>query len=104
HGAVIGPEAFALRFFGDSSDCRLIVVNLGRDLYPTPNTEPLLAPPPGMDWSVAWFSEHPGYGGSGIPPLEADQPWRAPGHSALVLAPVPAPEGPEEPEMGSAEV
>jgi maltooligosyltrehalose trehalohydrolase len=104
HGAVIGPEAFVLRYFGESSDCRLILVNLGRDLYPAANTEPLLAPPPGMGWSVVWFSEHPRYGGSGIPPLDADQPWRAPGHSALVMAPVPAPERPEEPEMGSTEV
>lgn len=104
HGAVIGPEAFVLRYFGDGPDCRLVLVNLGRDLYPTANTEPLLAPPPGMDWSVTWFSEDPRYGGSGIPPLESDQPWRAPGHSAVVLAPVPAPDRPDEPEMGSTEV
>jgi maltooligosyltrehalose trehalohydrolase len=103
HGAVIGPEAFALRYFGDLPDCRLILVNLGRDLYPATNTEPLLAPPPGMDWSVIWYSEAPGYGGSGIAPLEPDQPWRASGHSLVVLAPVPAPERPEEPEMGSVE-
>ncbi|WP_197491149.1 malto-oligosyltrehalose trehalohydrolase [Planctomyces sp. SH-PL62] len=104
HGAVIGPEAFVLRFFGDFPDCRLILINLGRDLYPAANTEPLLAPPPGQDWSVTWFSEHPTYGGSGIPPLEADQPWRAPGHSAVVFAPVPAPDRPHVAEMGSTEV
>lgn len=104
HGAVIGPEAFVLRFFGGLPDCRLLVVNLGRDLYPTPNTEPLLAPPTGMDWSVIWFSEDPRYGGSGMPPLEPDQPWRMPGHCAAVLVPVPGPERPEEPEMGSIEV
>jgi len=101
HGSIIGPEAFVLRFFGDFPECRLVLVNLGRDLYPAANTEPLLAPPPGRDWSVVWFSEHPVYGGSGIPPLEAGQPWRAPGHSAVVLAPVPAPPRPEVPEMGS---
>ncbi|WP_206107976.1 malto-oligosyltrehalose trehalohydrolase [Paludisphaera soli] len=104
HGSIIGPEAFVIRFFGESPDCRLILVNLGRDLYPAANTEPLLAPPPGHDWSVVWFSEHPLYGGSGIPPLEADQPWRAPGHSAVVLAPIPAPDRPEVAEMGSTEV
>lgn len=104
HGAVIGPEAFALRYFGEAGDCRLILVNLGRDLYPTANTEPLLAPPTGMDWSILWFSEHPLYGGSGIPPLEPDQPWWAAGHSAVVLKPVPAPERPEEAEPGSTPV
>jgi len=102
HGAVIGPQALALRFFGESSDSRLLVVNFGRDLYPTPNTEPLLAPPAGMDWSVIWFSEHPRYNGSGIPPFSPGAPWRAPGHSALILAPTPAGDLPEEPEMGTA--
>ena len=102
-GAVIGPEAFALRYFGEGDDCRLIVVNLGRDLYPVPNTEPLLTPPPGMDWSALWFSEHPRYDGSGVPPLDPIQPWRVPGHAAVVLKPIPADDRPEEPEMGSAE-
>ena len=54
-----------------------------------------------MDWSVLWFSEHPRYGGSGIPPFEPEQPWRASGHSAVVLTPVPAPERPEQPDMGT---
>jgi len=103
HGAVIGPAALALRYFGETDDCRLVVVNLGRDLYPTPNTEPLLAPPAGKDWAVLWFSEHPRYDGSGIPPLPPGGPWRAPGHSALILAPAaPADEVPEEPAMGTA--
>lgn len=102
HGAVIGPKALALRYFGDSGDCRLVVVNLGRDLYPTPNTEPLLAPPAGMDWSVIWFSEHPRYDGAGIPPVSPGVPWRAPGRSALILAPTPAEDRPEEPAMGTA--
>ncbi|APW60916.1 malto-oligosyltrehalose trehalohydrolase [Paludisphaera borealis] len=103
-GAVIGPEAFVLRYFGDADDSRLIVINLGRDLYPTANTEPLLAPPPGMDWSVLWFSEHPRYGGSGIPPLESGQPWRIAGHSAVVLKPSPAPSRPDDPGMGTAAI
>jgi maltooligosyltrehalose trehalohydrolase len=104
HGAVLGPSAFVLRFFGEGEGadcCRLVLVNLGRDLYPTPNTEPLLAPPPGMEWSVLWFSEHPRYGGGSIPPLEPGEPWRMPCHTAIVLAPVPARPAPEQPEMGS---
>ena len=100
HGAVIGPEALVLRYFGEGDDCRLLVVNFGRDLYPVPNTEPLLAPPPGTDWSAIWFSEHPRYGGSGVPPLDPAQPWRVPGHAAVVLKPIPAADRPEQPEMG----
>ncbi len=44
-GAVLGPEAFVLRFFGVYSDDRLLVVNLGSDLHLDPAPEPLLAPP-----------------------------------------------------------
>ena len=68
-GAVLGPEAFVLRYLGDGPDYRLLLVNLGRDLYPIPNSEPLLGPPPAMEWSMVWFSEHPRYEGSGIAPL-----------------------------------
>lgn len=32
-GAVLGPEAFVLRFFGAHNDDRLLVVNLGSDLH-----------------------------------------------------------------------
>ena len=31
-GAVLGPEAFVLRYFGEGGDDRLLLVNLGRDL------------------------------------------------------------------------
>ena len=52
-GAVLGPEAFVLRFFGergterDGGADRLLVVNLGVDLALDPAPEPLLAPPAG---------------------------------------------------------
>jgi maltooligosyltrehalose trehalohydrolase len=101
HGAVIGPEALAVRYFGGSAGTRLILVNLGRDLYPMPNSEPLLAPPAGARWSVIWFSEHPKFGGSGIAPLEPGQPWRLSGHGAIVLAAEPTPARPGDPAMGS---
>jgi|GEM_PF-6846228 len=70
HGAVLGPEAFSLRYLGEGSNDRLLLVNLGRDLYPMPNSEPLLAPPPAMQWSLLWYSEHPRYEGTSISPLE----------------------------------
>src|SRR5262249_19239688 len=48
-GAVLGPEAFVLRFFehpgGTGGQDRLLLVNLGRDLKLEPAPEPLLAPP-----------------------------------------------------------
>jgi maltooligosyltrehalose trehalohydrolase len=90
-GAVLGPAALVLRYGGDGEDCRLVVVNLGRDVYPAPPTEPLLAPPVGMAWSARWSSEDPRYGGRGSPPLAPRRPWRIAGHSAMVLAPAPDP-------------
>jgi maltooligosyltrehalose trehalohydrolase len=90
YGAVIGPEAFVLRFFGaedDLYDDRLLVVNLGRDLFPNPTSEPLLAPPEGALWEILWNSEDPRYGGCGAPPVDTDDHWRIPGHATIVLGP-----------------
>lgn len=85
-GAVIGPEAFVLRFFGtELGDDRLLLVNLGLDLHLRPAPEPLLAPPAGRLWHVLWSSEHPRYGGRGTPLPESDQNWWVPGHAAVVL-------------------
>ena len=86
-GAVLGPEAFVLRFFGAHSDDRLLVVNLGSDLHLDPAPEPLLAPPEGMDWTILWSSEDPRYGGDGVTPLEDEDNWHLPGHTATVLRP-----------------
>ncbi len=87
-GAVLGPEAFVLRFFGErSEEERLLVVNLGRDLPLATVAEPLLAPPQGHRWEVRWTSEHPRYGGCGLPALAVDESWRLAGHAAVVLRP-----------------
>ena len=85
HGAVLGPEAFTLRFFGGSSGDRMLLVNLGRDLHLRPAPEPLLAPPNGGSWELLWLSEDPRYGGSGAPPLRKTGTWNIPGHSAVVM-------------------
>jgi maltooligosyltrehalose trehalohydrolase len=45
-GAVLGEQAFVLRFFRDDGLDRLLVVNFGRDLHLLTCPEPLLAPPP----------------------------------------------------------
>jgi maltooligosyltrehalose trehalohydrolase len=100
-GAVLGPQALAIRFFGEDEDCRLLLVNLGRDLYPVPSAEPLLAPPPDRGWSQLWFSEHPRYNGSGIPPLKPGPLVEMAGHCAVVLSPSPVSPRPDEPAMGS---
>jgi len=91
-GAVLGGEAFVLRFFGEDGDDRLLLVNLGLDLSLSPGPEPLLAPPEGMEWRVLWSSEAPRYGGLAAPPLDAEERWLLPGHAAVALRPAPMPE------------
>lgn len=86
-GAVIGPEAFVLRFFGERHDDRLLLVNLGMDLRLPCSPEPLLAPVEGLGWQLKWSSEHPAHGGTGTPPFEKDGGWLILGHAALVLEP-----------------
>ncbi|MFH0823398.1 MAG: malto-oligosyltrehalose trehalohydrolase [Pseudomonadota bacterium] len=86
-GAVLGPEAFVLRFFGDNGDDRLVVVNFGLDRHLDPAPEPLLAPPEAMQWEIVWSSEDPRYGGSGTPPVDTPDNWRIPGRAAVVLSP-----------------
>jgi maltooligosyltrehalose trehalohydrolase len=93
-GAVIGPDALVLRFFGEAGDHsgdRLLVVNLGRDLPLDPVPEPLMAAPLGMRWATVWSSEDPRYGGSGTPPVDTEQEgWFILGRSAVVCKPLPA--------------
>ena len=98
-GAVLGPQAFVLRFFAPDEDegDRLLMINLGHDLRLEPAPEPLLAPPEDRRWEVVWHSEDPRYGGSGAPPPEdAEGGWRIPGHAAVVLRPAARLSGKEE--------
>ena len=84
-GAVLGEQALALRFFTDSQEDRLLVLNLGPDLNFMPAPEPLLAPVTGGGWTLIWSSEHPQYGGPGIVnPLTA-RGWRLPASSATLF-------------------
>jgi len=85
-GAVLGPEAFALRFFSDAGEDRLLVVNLGTDLEYVPAPEPLLAPAGGGGWRVLWSSDDPAYGGPGVVNPCGAEGWRLPGASAVLLA------------------
>jgi maltooligosyltrehalose trehalohydrolase len=88
-GAVLGPEALALRFFGTDGDDRLLLINLGRDLWLGSAPEPLVAPPAGGRWALAWSSEDPRYGGTGGQPVDEPTSWRLPGEAAFVLRPAP---------------
>jgi len=81
-GAVLGPEALALRFFGGEENDRLLVVNLGTDLEYIPAPEPLLAPPDKKAWHLLWSSDDPRYGGSGIINPCGEEGWRLPGANA----------------------
>jgi maltooligosyltrehalose trehalohydrolase len=86
-GAVLGPDAFVLRLFGEEGLDRLLLVNFGRDLHLNPAPEPLLAPPEGREWRVLWSSEDRVYGGCGILHPDTEDNWRLPGEATLVLAP-----------------
>jgi maltooligosyltrehalose trehalohydrolase len=92
-GAVLGPEAFLLRYLDEQQGRdRLLLVNFGCDLRLDPAPEPLLAPPAGLHWSVLWSSEEPDYGGGGTVPAERVDHWLLPGHAALLLAATEPPE------------
>lgn len=90
-GAVLAPEALALRWLaeGDGAGDRLLLVNLGPDLDRPSVAEPLLAPPAGRRWAVAFSTEDARYGGAGAPAFDDARGLRVAGHAALLLAPAP---------------
>jgi maltooligosyltrehalose trehalohydrolase len=86
-GSVLGPEAFALRWLAPDGGDRLLLVNLGADVVAASIPDPLVAPPAGAQWALAWSSEHPRYGGGGSPPPFREAGVRIAGHAAMLLAP-----------------
>ncbi len=86
-GAVISAQALALRFFSPLGDA-LLIVNLGCDFDLSPAPEPLLGPPAGHRWAVAFSSESVRYGGQGTAPLHEDGEWHLPGEAAMLFTPV----------------
>jgi maltooligosyltrehalose trehalohydrolase len=91
-GAVIGPEALALRHLGSDpsgQDDHLLLVNLGATLKLAGLAEPLLAPPARSSWRTTLSSEDPRYGGRGTPPVATRAGLWIPGHAAVLLTPVP---------------
>jgi maltooligosyltrehalose trehalohydrolase len=88
-GAVLGPDAFVLRFFDSlGEDDRLLIVNLGRAFAPRSLPEPLLAPPMERRWALLWSSEAVRYGGPGEVPLESAAGWQIPAEAAVALRPI----------------
>ena len=86
-GAVLGHDAWLLRFFAEDGADRLLIINLGPDLHLDPAPEPLLAPVEDHEWEIRWSSESPRYGGAGTAPVYGIENWRLPGNAALVLIP-----------------
>jgi maltooligosyltrehalose trehalohydrolase len=87
-GAVLGTEAFVVRFFSEGfQEDRLLVVNLGTELRLNPSPVPLLGPPENREWVVQWSTEDPQYGGNGTAPLDSERNWIVPAHAAVVLRP-----------------
>jgi maltooligosyltrehalose trehalohydrolase len=84
-GAVLGPSAFVLRFFGGPDGDRLLLVNFGSQVSLDIVNEPLLAPPENQRWRPIWSSDDPKYGGEGVPHVERWSGWIVPGRAAVAL-------------------
>jgi maltooligosyltrehalose trehalohydrolase len=93
--AVLDDRAFVLRYLGaQEGQDRLLVVNLGTELVLDVAPEPLLAPPEGARWTLAWSSADPRYGGCGAWEPETEEGWRIQGETAVLLVPAPRPPSP----------
>jgi len=97
-GAILGPEAFVVRFFSEGHrDDRLLIVNLGVEQHLNPCPEPLLGAPASMEWEIQWSTGDPRYGGTGTAPLDSELNWIIPAHAAVVLKPAKMKEGNHKP-------
>ena len=88
-GAVLGEQAFVLRFFGSHGDDRLLLVNFGPRVHLDPLAEPLVAPCCGSShWITVLSTDSPEYGGWGTPPVDtANDGWWLPAECAVLLRP-----------------
>ncbi|HUJ62853.1 MAG TPA: malto-oligosyltrehalose trehalohydrolase [Kofleriaceae bacterium] len=84
-GAVLAAHAFCLRWSGRHGD-RVLLVNLGATFRQRSLPEPLLAPPAGAAWHLAWSSEHPRYGGHGTPEPFTRERLAIPARAAVLLS------------------
>ena len=84
-GAVVGEQAWLLRWHATDGADRLLVVNLGTEIPLQSLAEPLLVCPRNMKWTLQWSSEHPEYGGAGVENPQTSQGWYFPAESAVLL-------------------
>lgn len=84
-GAVLGPQALAVRYLEAGGFDRLFILNLGQDLHYVPAPEPLLAPRSHGYWQLMWSSDDPRYGGPGAPNPLTEQGWHVPAESAWLF-------------------
>jgi maltooligosyltrehalose trehalohydrolase len=82
----VDEQVVALRYFAPD---RLVLVNLGPTYRQAIIAEPLLAPPAGTGWRLAWSSEDPRYGGHGTPEPFTRARLALPAHAAIMCAPDP---------------
>ncbi|MEO8704921.1 MAG: malto-oligosyltrehalose trehalohydrolase [Kofleriaceae bacterium] len=87
-GAVLDTHVIALRYRQpDPMADRLLLVNLGPTFARAVIPEPLIAPPTGSGWKLAWSSEDPRYGGQGTPAVFNRTRLSIPARSAVMLVP-----------------
>lgn len=87
-GAALSEQCLVIRYFSPTfQDDRLLLVNIGVDLEFNPCPEPLLGPPHLKEWTNAWSSEDPQYGGCGTAALDSKEQWIIPGQAAVLLQP-----------------
>ncbi|QVL33525.1 malto-oligosyltrehalose trehalohydrolase [Telmatocola sphagniphila] len=84
-GAVLGPQAFVLRYIHPEGLDRILLVNLGRDWDLQTCPEPLLAAPWKCEWELLLSTDSPSYGGSGVFHPETETGWLLAAESATLL-------------------
>ena len=88
-GAVLGDQAFMVRWADAIEGDRLLLVNLGPQLEARAWAEPLLAPASGCTWQMVWSSESPRYGGMGAVSPQVERGWQSGAECATFLKCVP---------------
>ena len=92
----LGPEAFVVRFFSDDfRDDRLLVVNLGAQLYLESVSGASVGVPVKIrNGAFCGPRKIAKYGGNGTPLLDSELNWILPAHAAVVLKPAEKEGGP----------
>jgi maltooligosyltrehalose trehalohydrolase len=78
HGAVLGRDAFVLRWMPGDGEDRLLIINLRPDLEYAPLAEPLLGPPLNRTWRRIWSSADQSVVLSQASDASSDSPSRSP--------------------------